>query len=189
MEHSKQIVVNIRGTSGSGKSYIIHQLLSLEDWNEWKDSSGKILGYYNSRNGWAIVGSYHNACGGCDTVRSQDEIEERIQIFLNGGYNVVFEGLLVSTLSSRWSNFSNRISTQANTVFYYLDTPIETCIENIKNRRLQAGNTKPLNENNTHNRVRQINNSFNNLTKSGCCCIRISSKQLLSDLYNHYGVN
>lgn len=189
MEHSKQIVVNIRGTSGSGKSYIIHQLLLLEGWNEWKDNSGKVLGYYNVRNNWAIVGSYRTTCGGCDTVKSQDEIEERIQIFLNGGYNVIFEGLLTSTISSRWANFSNRISTQANTVFYYLDTPIEQCIENIKNRRLQAGNTKPLNENNTRGRVQQIDNTFTNLTKSGCYCIRISSKQLLSDLYNYYGVN
>lgn len=189
MGHSKQIVVNIRGTSGSGKSYIVHQLLSLDDWCKWKDASGKVLGYYNSRNGWSIVGSYENTCGGCDGIRSQNEIEERIQSLLNCGYSVIFEGLLVSTISSRWGEFANKISNQAHTVFYYLSTPIETCIENVKNRRIQAGNLKPLKENNTRSRVRQINNSFKNISNMGCCCIRISSSELLNILYLSYGVN
>lgn len=188
MAQSKLTVINLRGTSGCGKTTIVKNVLAHGSWNKWQDNKGRILGYYDKNLNWAIVGSYENVCGGCDTIKTQKEIEERIWFFLQAGYNVLFEGLLTSTLSSRWAEFSKRISHCANTLFYYVDTPIEVCLQRVQSRREQRGATKPFNPNNTINRVKAIEGTFTNLTKAGCYCLKGSQEEIMTNLYNWFGI-
>jgi predicted kinase len=182
---SKPTVVNLRGTSGSGKTTIVRHILSHGHWETWS-VQGKVLGYINEDLKWAVVGSYENTCGGCDGIKTQDETEDRIRFLLNYGYSVIFEGLLISTLTSRWENFAKSID--ANMLFYYIDTPVEECIERVKLRRLQAGNTKPFNTENTVNRVKAIETTRQKLTAAGCYCLTGSQDMIMKNLYEWFGI-
>lgn len=181
-------VINIRGTSGSGKSYIVKNILGKDpNWIKWVED-GKILGYFNNVLGWSIIGSYENVCGGCDGIKTQEETEQRIKICLSYGYNVIFEGLLISTLTSRWLRFAQEISPVANLLFCYLDTPIEECLSRVKARREAKGNTKPLNPDNTVNRVKAIETTYQKLSQAGCYCIRGSQQYIMNQLHNWFRI-
>lgn len=189
MEQSKLPVINLRGTSGSGKTTIVRNILNHGNWINWMDPSGKkVWGYINQQLGWAIVGSYENTCGGCDTIRTQDETEARIEQLLDWGFSVVFEGLLISTLSSRWIKFSQKVANRANMLFYYLNTPIEDCLNRIQARRQVAGNNRPFNPQNTIDRVKAIETTYQKLTAAGCCCIKASQEEIMNNLYQWYGL-
>lgn len=186
---SKLNVVNLRGTSGSGKTTIVRNILQNGNWKKWTDDSGKkVLAYFNEDKKWAIIGSYENTCGGCDTIRTQDETEYRIESFVNAGYSVIFEGLLLSTLSSRWERFSKRISDKANMLFYYLDTPIEECLRRVQLRREQAGNNRPFNTKNTTDRVKAIEGTFQKLSAAGCFCLKASQEEIRKNLSDWFGI-
>lgn len=187
MEQSKLTCINLRGTSGSGKTTIVRSILDNGNWVKWADGK-KVLGYYNTEKRWAIIGSYENTCGGCDTIRTQEDTEQRIEMFLNSGYNVLFEGLLISTLSSRWEKFAKRISDKSNMLFYYLDTPIEECLRRVKLRREQAGNTKPFNPKNTTDRVKAIDTTYQKLSSAGCYCLKASQENIRQNLYSWFGI-
>lgn len=185
MGQSKLSVINLRGTSGSGKTTIVRSVLRNGNWEKWVEDS-KVMGYYNKTLNWAVVGSYENTCGGCDCIKTQDETERRINTLLSCGYNVLFEGLLISTITSRWEKFAKTVD--ANVLFYYIDTPIEECIERVKHRRLAAGNTKPFNTDNTVNRVKAIETTKQKLTAAGCYCLTGSQEVIIKNLYDWFGI-
>ena len=181
MAQSKLVVINIRGTSGSGKTYVVKKILNAGNWKTWMDGN-KILGYYNVEKKWAIIGPYDSACGGCDRIHTQQETEERIKQWLNWEFNVIFEGVVISTIFERWYNFSISIKDKANMLFCYLDTPIETCIKEVEDRRERSGKDRKFNTENTTNRVDSINRTETKFKQKGCYCIRQTSDALLVTL-------
>ena len=170
------MIINIRGTSGSGKTTLVRSFLSEGSWNKWTDEKGKVLAYFDENQKLAIIGSYENTCGGCDTIKTQNEIEQRVEAFVDCGYNVIFEGLLASTLSSRYEKFSKRISEKADVIFCYLDTPIEECLKRIQKRREERGAKTEFNPKNTVDRVKAIETTYNKLTAAGCYCLKGSQE-------------
>lgn len=188
MEQSAKLTcVNLRGTSGSGKTTIVRNILMQQGWHTI-NAQGKIWGYANPELRWIIIGSYENTCGGCDTIRTQQEVEDRIEYCLNQGYNVLFEGLLISTLTSRWLELAKRVSDRANVLFYYLDTPIEECLRRIDLRRKSAGNFKELNPKNTVDRVKAIDSTYKKLSQAGCYCLRGSQQEIIKNLNAWFGL-
>ena len=185
---NKTTVINIRGTSGCGKTTIVRNILQHGVWETWRDEHNKILAYYNKNLNWAVVGSYENTCGGCDGIKTQDEAEYRIQFLIDSGFNVLFEGLVISTITGRWGELARKNSEKSNFLFYYVNTPIEECIERVKKRRFDAGNVKPFNEENTRNRVKAIETTFQKLSQSGCYCIKESQENIMRNLYEWYGL-
>ena len=188
MEEYKPTVINIRGTSGSGKTTIVRNILNHGKWHSFKDSNNKIRGYFSPDLHWAIIGSYENDCGGCDTIKHQVEVEELVEKFVDHQYNVLFEGLLLSTISQRWIDFSRRLSPKANVLFCYLTTPIEECVNRVKARRLSKGNTKEFNTKNTVDRVKAIESTYQKLTAAGCYTLKTSQEALMKKLYQWYGI-
>lgn len=189
MEKSKLTIINLRGTSGSGKTTIVRNILSHGNWVKWNDPDGKkIWGYINLDLKWAIVGSYENTCGGCDTIRTQDETEQRIEFLLDWELNVLFEGLLISTLSSRWEKFAKRVADKADVIFYYLDTPVEECLRRVQARRQAAGNNRPFNPKNTTERVKAIETTYQKLTAAGCYCVKASQEEIMNNLNRWFGL-
>jgi hypothetical protein len=85
-----------------------------------------------------------------------DNVNEQIRLihdYAQHGH-VIYEGLLLSTYFGKIGLEMQRYG--RDHIWAFLDTPIEVCIERIKARRLAAGNLKPLNENNTRERIRPI---------------------------------
>lgn len=154
-------IVHLRGTSGSGKSWLVWQLLN-DPMGCWVDdqgphltlatSQGKVVtrGYRSGTWRIAVVGPYRTPCGGCDAVPTQDEIGARIHRYAALGDHVVFEGLLASGLQSRYEALARALATLGHRYYaLFLDTPLDVCLARIQARRAARGDTRPLNAQNT----------------------------------------
>lgn len=140
------VVINIRGTSGSGKTYCVRYVMSKLGVEAvlCKTNNGrrKITGY-RLHTGVYVVGSYENECGGCDTIKTSDATCQRVRRYADRGRVVIFEGLVgTSTVYGRWLEFSRELN--GTFVWAYLTTPLEMCLERVRLRRLRRGMTKPL---------------------------------------------
>ena len=160
------VAINIRGTSGSGKSYLVHKLLKAYDHKRivWKVGKKlRIVAYRIPEFNLYIIGPYNMPSGGCDRVqnlqksmqavsksldevpRAQDLTVKIIERYAKRG-NVLYEGLLVSGIWGRYKELSDRLG---NAIWLFLDTPLLVCLERINRRRRLKGNTDPVNPNAT----------------------------------------
>lgn len=165
------MIIQIRGTSGSGKTWVMRQVMNqLGPWKpQYTEGRRKPL-YYSNVLGVAVLGHYEATCGGCDNIGSAAQVYQLIQR-LTGNHRVILcEGLLLSE-DVKWTSQLDDVRV------IYLVTPIEKCIELIKQRRANAGNAKPLNEHNTRNRVAVIERSRVKLLDAGVLCRRVTANQ------------
>lgn len=159
------MVFQIRGTSGSGKSWVVRQLFNRYSFSEVK-SKGIIMGYYCKELNLFIVGKYTTSCGGTDTIKTQDEICSRVEKACEKGWHVLFEGLIASHIAQRYADMYFRHEGEA--YFIFLDTPFDSCVENILKRRAEAGtlNSKSPAKN-TRKDYDSTHSSMTNMIKMG----------------------
>lgn len=140
-------ILDIRGTNGAGKSWIVHQLLV-----KYKDSTypiklkDKIIGYGIRDIDCGIVGSYERECGGCDSIKSAALIEGRVRLFAGEFTHVIFEGITIAHTYFRYNHLAMDLEENSHHTYYFLflTTPVEVCIERVRARRIAKGNTKPF---------------------------------------------
>src|SRR5437762_10868286 len=95
------MIVNLRGPGGAGKSTLVRQLLERHGPIVPLAFRGRGRQYEGVRAGTIrAVGDYRPACGGAEGM-TQDEIEHLVRTYAREG-DVVFEGLLISSIVSRW---------------------------------------------------------------------------------------
>jgi hypothetical protein len=144
------MIVNVRGTSGSGKTWLARRLLEHTAAVPFAFAEGKRKpkpevyrgGVTLGRDGPEpifILGSYETTCGGCDTIPTQDRICDLVRQYAPQGH-VFLEGLLMSHLESRYTSLAYELGKE-RFVFAFLDTPIETCLARIQQRREARGRT------------------------------------------------
>jgi hypothetical protein len=138
-------VLNLRGTSGSGKSYIVKSLMALYDSVEPEMVPGQRkqpLAYLCHRSDGAslyVVGHYETACGGCDTISKELLIDgeqrnglELVYYLINraiaAGHDVIFEGLIVASDKTRCIDLKRR----SNLMVIGLSTPLDECVKSIQ---------------------------------------------------------
>jgi predicted kinase len=137
------MLVNVRGTHGSGKSTVVRTLLDHPSLSQRYGLLGpsKPEAYRLSLDCCShdvfVLGPYHTNCGGCDAL-DYDIILDLIQKYEPHGH-VVFEGALVSSAYGRVGELLERHGQRSTIVF--LDTPLETCL-----RRIEARSGKPRHE-------------------------------------------
>lgn len=179
------MIIQIRGTSGSGKSTVMrHVMESLGDWNSvFSEGRKKPLYYVNvERPDTVVLGHYESPCGGGDTIGSSPKIYAEIVKRLEEGFeHVLVEGLLLSE-DVKWS------SQMSGLKVVFLITPLETCLEQIQKRRTAEGNDKPLNPSNTSNRVGVIERARTKLVELGVECRRCSANQAHRVILNWLGL-
>lgn len=153
------MVINVRGTSGSGKSTIVRGIMAMGDVSPIGESAKKPDGYIvripgRERN-VMVVGPYVTACGGCDAISTQDEICNRIRAYSTLG-DVLVEGLLMSHSFARYVALDRELFARDGThcVWAFLDTPLEVCLDRVRARReerrlLTGAEFKELNTKNT----------------------------------------
>lgn len=135
-------IINIRGTSGSGKSTVARDIMALYTGGRRKFFSPERkqpLGYTLNRGtvsktgrGLAVVGHYETPCGGCDTITSMDRIFDLVRISHTAGYDVLFEGLLISAEVNRMAQLHlDGLPTHV----VLLDVPLEECLRSVNERR------------------------------------------------------
>lgn len=161
------LIMNIRGTNGSGKSTVIFRLMDQAkkvfpvDLAPYKTPKGvlrQVEGTVLEDLGVVIVGPYHTQCGGCDAIKTQDLVKEAVRKAASFNLKtVVFEGVLVSTIFKGYLELSRSLVKEGHSYLWgYLDTPVETCLA-----RIQARNGgKPIKEKLVHDKVRSIKNTY-----------------------------
>lgn len=159
------MIISLRGTFGSGKSYLVKQLMKrypTEPYGE--DHRGKPLGYrmaLGNNQTLGLIGRYDVASGGCDKIQPYSEIWPRVVSFRKRFDHVLFEGALVSstygTIGAASEDYGDEM------VFVFLDTPLDVCVENIRQRRLSRGKDVPMAEktiDNVRKKMKAVNNSM-----------------------------
>lgn len=131
------MIVNLRGTNGSGKSTVARSLLAgareveLAPYTTARGAARRVVGYHAADLGLVIVGPYRTECGGCDAVKTQNLVCESVRLAARLAPNVLFEGVIVSTLFSRYLELSRELG---GLTWAYLDTPLDVCLARIAAR-------------------------------------------------------
>lgn len=129
-------ILDVRGTHGSGKSWVMHSLLKMSKHHPLVDERGTHLGYRLCRWDAALLGHYGRACGGCDGIKSADEVVRRLRKFQGEHRHVLLEGILVAHTFSRYNALAKELPDYR---FFVLDTPLATCKERVDSRRAARG--------------------------------------------------
>lgn len=149
------MIIDIRGTHGSGKSYLVHNLLTKYGGWERTITEPKlgVIGHYLEAVDCGIVARYTESGGGCDGVKTQAEVVRRVRNFDKEFSHVILEGILVGHTYQRYADLADEIG-RDKYIFAFLPTPREECIRRVEERRLRRrakakskpkGAPKPLN--------------------------------------------
>lgn len=165
------IIANLRGTSGSGKSSVAFAMFKNFPREEIVDNAGKIKGYvvdaksYGVETPIYVLGKYTTQCGGADQIPSQQEAADRAVHYHQYGH-VFVEGLLASAAGPAGALTKTIYETGAAR-FLILDTPVDVCIERVKARRLARGDEREFNPKNTKDKWTQTMSTAKALDKLG----------------------
>lgn len=143
-------VVQLRGTSGSGKTTAMRALFDEIEAEPFQlDERGRKVRVYGgvltTRDGDEvlayILGDYspERSAGGCDTIPTVQETIDLIERYGSKENSiVVFEGLL---LAHSWGALGEYVHPRwgKRYVNAFLDTPVERCIKRVAKRRADRG--------------------------------------------------
>lgn len=170
------MILQIRGTSGSGKSTAMRWIMNhLGDWNgTFVPGRKQPLYYVHEEFPIIVLGHYESPCGGCDTIGSARAVYDLIQATQPTDL-VLCEGLLLSE-DVKWTSQMKEVRC------IFLSTSLEECLKNVQKRRMEAGNEKPLNPSNTSNRVVTIERAKRRLEEAGVWCCYLSFEQTVDEV-------
>jgi hypothetical protein len=136
------VIVNPRGTSGSGKTELVRRIAADYGWGE----SGRVelvhregrvrpiayrLRHPLGGRPLAVLGHYEATSGGCDTIRAADGgMDEAFRLaggYAADGHDVLLEGLLLSGEHVR----SAALAREHGLHVLRLSTPLDRCIRNV----------------------------------------------------------
>ena len=155
------VIINPRGTSGSGKTELVRRILAQYGWR-WSAESGSAVSlepvYREGRRrplGYrlrhplrgrplAVVGHYEVTSGGCDTIRAADGGLEEVMRWAADhaarDHDVLMEGRRLSSEYER----SAELARSHRLHILRLATPLEQCARNLVWRRRVRKDTWPL---------------------------------------------
>jgi predicted ABC-type ATPase len=145
-------IVAIKGTNGSGKSTVVRSLLEHLGRQSILRVNSKEAGYRCKYQDGSlfVLGKYKTACGGLDSSFSYagaaDDLLRCIDKLAAQGH-VCCEGVIAITSygHDRMTRFADKLKRCGHRmIFARIDTPAELCVERVKQRRREAGNTRPF---------------------------------------------
>lgn len=170
------MIINIRGTSGSGKSTIIRSLMEYYTCEKIFEHGRKQPMYYLCSNNSTpyipkvvILGHYETPCGGCDTIQKMDDIYALVRLHAGLGRDVVYEGLLISAEVNRCEALHTEHHYPLRVV--HLDIPLQECVDSVNKRRWAKNPDKPgVNPKNTKSKWMGSKSSLKRLSAAGVEC-------------------
>ena len=168
------MIMNIRGTSGSGKSTIVKRVMDrftsqipIHIPKRRQPAGYELTGGAMESPPLFVVGHYESPCGGCDTLSftgSQDTIWGWVREYHTKGYNVLFEGVIVGDDTRRTIQaHEDRLPL----ILIELTTPLDECLRGIQSRRDARGDARKLNPKNTAKRMSPIRNRMRKFKRMG----------------------
>jgi hypothetical protein len=200
------IVINIRGTGGSGKSTLVTSVMKrypnvaqikmegrkrpLATTLWWDLGSAKVEQKKVLPKGLLVPGHYDTACGGCDTIKTVDQVYELVRsASLGDGNNVLYEGIMVMDDVTRAVKLDQDLKkVGSRLVVISLTTSIEDCLAGIRARKEARGDEKPLNEKNTRDRMKRQENILHRLKAAGVELKKLSRDEALAHTLELLGV-
>ena len=166
------MIINIRGTSGSGKSFIVKKIMadfetkiSLKTPNR-KQPVGYLL-KHPERQSLFVPGHYETPCGGCDTLKTFDQTFELVRNAAREGNNVLLEGLLLNAEFRHTALLAQEFEVRV----LALNVPLEVCLASVNRRRREK---KPeatdVNPENTTSKWNQTKRCVDRLVEAGVTC-------------------
>ena len=192
------MIIQLRGTSGAGKTFLATSLMGLyESRHPIRTSllpNGKKrkhpIGYKFLRHGCNalfVPGHYESACGGADTISfartSADQgsitgweyVNGLVKDYHENGHNVLYEGMMVGSDFRFALQFHTLL--EGNIRVVNLNTPIEQCFENVIKRRLARGDKSKFYKHNTRQRVKTIDSAVRRLGLKGVPVFSLSVEE------------
>jgi thymidylate kinase len=145
-ESHMSMLIGVRGTSGSGKTYIANLLLTSQ--GLYEPPRDETFGIQvkpvchirepltSDRKPLAVIGHYHSAAGGCDLFPTNNGPYKIIQRCFEAGADCFYEGLRMS-IECRRVLALHQAGVPVH--LFYLNTPFEVCVDGVNKRRLQRG--------------------------------------------------
>lgn len=189
------ISINIRGTGGSGKSTLVKRIMELYPVPDPLVVEGRkrrmgtrLFTDIEKPAALFVPGHYDTACGGCDTIKTPDEVYNLVRANLERGTSVLYEGIMVQDDVTRAVALDKELKrtpgNRANAGLppeqdwklhvIRLDTTIEECLASIRARREARGETKKLDEKNTRARYERVLRSCHRLKEAGVTVEKLS---------------
>ena len=134
-------VINVRGTTGSGKTTIIHHLMKSVTFTAPITVSEGVVGHFSKD--ICIIGPYRGGnFGGVDAIKKISYVEPAILKALEQRPTVIFEGLLISHSYERWLKFSEQLKVlqynyncpQVGMIWAFITPPFRVNIRRLKIR-------------------------------------------------------
>lgn len=137
------MIIVIRGTNGSGKSYTVRQILAkATETKGTPDGNGMIIRLNDVKRPIVIVGPYieGRSMGGCDCIRQPSKIYNLVEWADDRAYHVILEGVVLATRP--W--FKYRKEQNMDVRYAFLDPHTEDCLLNIRNRQAKKGHISTI---------------------------------------------
>lgn len=142
------IVIKIGGCNGSGKTSIVRALLDNHmGVTQYYTPKGKLEAYgfkTLAKTKVYILGSYENICGGMDTISDKVVrlalIEKALSEAAPVKSIIIFEGLITGKTYGAIGEISERPNQKGKWIYAFMDTPFNTCVERVLQRRSAKGN-------------------------------------------------
>lgn len=177
---ARVVIVNIRGTGGSGKSTVVRAVMARYAcvkpvYGERKRPLGYVCLKAAAADPLWVVGHYETPCGGGDTMPTPGAVFDLAQGAAERGCDAIFEGIISQDDVRRTTELAHMWPL----LVVALDVPIETCLESIRNRRLSRGNERPLNPKNTVQRAKTLVRTMERLAAAGIEAVWASRAEAL----------
>lgn len=145
-------VVKIGGCNGSGKTSIVRHILDSNNF-EKVGTNSKTTAYkasleiphYKERVPFVILGSYTNQCGGMDTISDKLDRLALLEQYNDGENVVIYEGLITGKTYGAMGAISEREDQKGKWLYVYMDTPFDTCVHRVLERRAAKGSNSEFN--------------------------------------------
>lgn len=179
------VIVQIAGTSGSGKSHLMRsfmdELAKKASWTEeFVDGRTRPLGYvWKGASQIFVPGAYDSPTGGCDTIKDVSQVFSLVHGWYQKGYSVVFEGLFCMN-QTRAPQLVAKIHHGYHVL--QLTTPLATCMESINNRRAERGVGALENKENTVGNYNRSGRFCLGMRESGAKIHKVSREEGLPKL-------
>lgn len=188
------MIINIAGTSGSGKSHLMRTFLA------WvKEHRGKVEEEFGEGRGAPIgyqiglpklrpiyvVGSYRTPTGGCDTMHDVQELFSAVREKYEAGFNILYEGLFVMNMTR-----GPQLAADVGRDFcvLHLTTPLATCMASINSRRAERGKGVLENKENTVSNYKRANSYTARMRDAGARVFKVSRDEGLDKILELLGL-